>query len=316
MNMKLQTSHYKYAVVAVVITIGALFLWWHGTKPQADQRISVVLGPLPKPSFSTRNQDDTKRLRIEVLDSLGYMKNQSIEERIAVTKALPHDLADADLEALLRFLVEARDPSVSEGDHAYFFHELCNKLHHFPQIRSTYAAALYQVAGDVKQDGVTQDYALQHLRRIWEKSSADQGLRGSIQASFWQIVTADQTTAASAMLSLHNLGVVTGPSTDYTDAPVMTKDFEPIIQNVLSNTATAANISQRMTAARIAGDRKMMECSEQLLAMVENQKEHMLVRVSAINSLGKLGRKTELANLASRLDHDPRLTTALTHATR
>lgn len=308
----------NYGAITGVVAAIVAFLWWNHAKHHSDAAhgSAGASRPLPKPSFAAFSQLEMNSLRSEVLESLGYTKNQTMGARIAVTKSLPDDLSDDDLQALLRFLVETRSASVSEGDHAYFFHELCNKLHHFPQVRATYASALYDVAGNAKHDLVTRDYAIQHLRRVWEKSSDIPDLRNSIQASFWEIAGGDATTSASAMLSLHNLGIATGPRADYANAPVPTKEFEGFIDTVFSNSPSATNISQRMTAARIAGDRQMAHCSDHLFTLVKDPSEHMLVRVSAINSLGKLGKKKELSLLSSQLDNDPRLATAISHATR
>jgi hypothetical protein len=261
-------------------------------------------------------KDHLSDVRADVLVSLGYTKEQNMEARVAVTKTLPHDLSSIELDALLRFLTEHRPATIAEGAHAYFFHELCNKLHHFTNIRALYAAALSEVAGDAKHDAITRDYAIQHLRRIWDKSPDDQAIRQNVQASFWQLAAGDSTISASAMLSLHNLGVTESPAADYAQAPVATTDFQPFLDSVLRQPPTASTIPQRMTAVRIAGDRKVNSTSELLLAIVESDSEHMLVRTSAINALGKLGMKEQLVSLSTNLTTNPRLAAAFAHATR
>jgi hypothetical protein len=272
--------------------------------------------PLPKPHFADLNKEDQTNVRADLLASLGISKEQNIEARAAAIKALPDDLSAAELDMLLRFLIEYRASTVAEGAHAFFFHELCNKLHHFSKIRPTYAAALYQVAGDDKHDPITRDYAIQHLRRVWEKSPGDLPLRQSLQASFWQLAAGEPATAASAMLSLHNLGIETSPNADYSQAAVPTADFQPFLDTILRQAPTATSIPQRLTAVRIAGDRRIASAVDLLVTIVENNAEHTLVRTSAINALRKLGMKEQLATLAAHHSTEPRLSTAFAYASR
>lgn len=305
-------KRYGYLFLLIGVVFSAIWwLWFTPDNSNADTRPRHLL---PKPSFAGHDKVDFSDLRPDLLISLGYSQKH-LESRIDAVKSLPSDLTVPELDAILRFLMEYRPATVSEGDYAYFFHELCNKLQQFPEIRSNFAAVLYQVAGDVKYDVITRDYAIQHLRRVWDKSFDIQALQQSIQASFWQLADGEPSTSAAAMLSLHNLGVTTSPRADYARAPVPSSEFKPYIQAVLLQPPSAATISQRMTAVRIAGDRRITSSTDLLITIVENDAEHMLVRTSAINALGKLGMKDQLASLSARLTADPRLTAAFLHAT-
>ena len=306
----------EHAYIPLALAIGAL-VWWKmndaPTQPEPTTKSSAILS---KPRFDEKNTESQAYVRDDVLTSLGFSEEQNIQARVAVTKSLSDDLSLQELEVLIQFLLERRSASINEGDHAYFFHELCNKLHHFPVIRKTFAETLYQVALDTRQDAITRDYAMQHLRRVWDKSQDISELQDSIQSSFWNLVEKEPATSASALLSLHTLGMNTSPNADFSDADVSTHLFLPHLQSIFSHSPNLDSIAQRMTAVRIVGARKIDSLSPQLIAMIEDENEHMLVRTAAISALSKLDQKEQLVSLSSKYAQNHRLSQALQHAIR
>jgi hypothetical protein len=297
----------------VALLIGCLICWkffYHGSDSSAVQEL-----PLPKPVFGAA-KNDHDHLRQNVMDSLGYGEDLSIEARVAVTKNLPDDLSKVELEKLLSSLLEARPSNLSDGAYAHYFHELCNKLHQFPDARTQFASVLYALASDPKRDDVIRDYSQQHLRRIWEKSPELAELRPAIEASFWKLTELQPSVASSALLSLHTLGAPPSPHPDFSQSAVASSVFQPRIESILQQSPSSDAIGLRMTAVRIAGERNLAALTPTLTTMIQNESEHTLVRISAINALRLLGKSEEIKSLSIKLKLNMSLTSAFQYATR
>jgi hypothetical protein len=297
----------------VALLVSCLICWkifYHGSDSSAVQAL-----PLPKPVFDAV-KNDREHLRQHVMDSLGYGEDLSIEARVAVTKNLPDDLSKVELEKLLSSLLEARPSNLSDGAYAHYFHELCNKLHQFPDARTQFASVLYALASDPKRDDVIRDYSQQHLRRIWEKSPELAELRLTIEASFWKLTEQQPSVASSALLSLHTLGAPPSPHPDFSQSAVASLVFQPRVESILQQSPSSDAMALRMTAVRIAGERNLTALTPTLTQMIQNESEHTLVRISAINALRLLGKSEEIKSLAIKLQQNVNLTTAFQYATR
>lgn len=315
--MKLSKSIFcllkSQAYLLVTLLIGCLVCWrlfYHGS----DSSTVQVL-PLPLPVFEVA-KNDQESVRQSVLDSLGYGENLSIEARAAVAKNLPDDLSKGELEKILSSLLSARPSNLSDGAYAYYFHELCNKLHQFQEARTQFASVLYALASDSSRDDVIRDYSLQHLRRIWEKSADLDALRTAIEASFWKLTEQQPSVASSALLSLHTLGAAPSPKTDFSHSAVASSVFQPRIESIFQQTPSPDTVGLRMTAARIAGERQLSTLTPALTQMIQNDSEHTLVRISAINALRLLGKTEEIKSLSIQLQQNMSLTPAFQYATR
>lgn len=306
----------KYFYILLVIAVALLSIWKTYNSRSEKITSTVYSVPLAKPNFDEKNADSQLYVRDEILASLGFTVEQDVHARVAITNSLADDLSFQELQVLTQFLLNRRSPTFNESEHAYFFHALCNKLQNFSSIRKTFAETLYQVALDSQQDSITRDYALQHLRRVWEKSSDLSWLRDSIESSFWNLVEKEPAISASALLSLHTLGMNTSPVANFTSADVASIQFLPRLELILSHAPNHDSISQRMVAVRIVGDRKISDFSDHLLQILENEKEHMLVRTASISALRKLGKKEQLALLSSKYGNNHRLTQAIQFALR
>lgn len=303
----------KNSYIAIGLAVGGI-AWWKLTPSHENNpvNLSQPTPPLGRPKFET-NDDLQHILRQDVLTVMGYDEADHVDKKIAVTKSLPSDLSQLELETLLRSLLEKRPAHLRDGQHAFAFHELCNKLHRYKQIREKYAETLYQVALDNSYDAVVRDYAIQHLRRVW--SAADLGLRASIEASFWKLAESQPAISASAILSLHTLGVKTSPKQDYQSASVSSDHFKPYLKKILSAPMSQDNIPQRMIAVRVIGDRGLLDMANELVSVIKNPHEHTLVRAAAINALGKSDRQ-QLQNLDPLIQQNPSLKLSYQHALR
>ena len=63
-------------------------------------------------------------------------------------------------------------------------------------------------------------------------------------------------------------------------------------------------------------ERNLTALTPTLTQMIQNESEHTLVRISAINALRLLGKSEEIKSLAIKLQQNVNLTTAFQYATR
>jgi HEAT repeat protein len=194
-------------------------------------------------------------------------------------------------------------------------------LQHHPEAWEPFAKALAMIARDNRRDPTTRDYAIQHLRQLCDASSNDTSLRDAMVATFEQLADQDAVVAAPALLSLHLIGredsrgsSASGPKSGshaYPDASI-----QQHLSPVFAQTTHAGNIALRMTAARIAGERRLDSCRQALLDQVFDSSEHTMVRMAAANAIGRIGNPDDLQKLGSFPPGDERVTTAVRHALR
>lgn len=304
------------AYVCVALLVGCGVCWKFLHHESVTPTAPTAATPLSKPVFETAKNDRDDFLRQNVMDSLGYGVGISLDARVEITKNLPKDLSKTELEHLLLSLLEPRPRSLSDGEYAYFIHELCNKLHGFREIRAQFASVLYALASDQKRDDVIRDYSQQHLRRIWEKSADLGELRTSIEASFWKLTEQQPSVASSALLSLHTLGTTPSPKADFSHSAIASSVFQPRIESIFQQSPSPDSVGLRMTAARIAGERQLSTLTPALTQIIQNESEHTLVRISAINALRLLGKSDEIQSLARQLHQNKSLSSAFQYATR
>ena len=178
-------------------------------------------------------------------------------------------------------------------------------------LRAEYARTLAALARDKARDPEVRDYALQHLRTLWDATPPG-GLRDSITATFAQVAAADPALAPSALLSLHVLGGRAGGRGD----AVPSSRIEPLALSMLADPLPPGMPSPgaRMTAARVAGERRLASCRPALLRLVSSTSEHMLARMAAVSALSRIGDPSDLPALKAVKPDDVRLAAALRHA--
>lgn len=277
-----------------------------------------------------------KQLRPELIEALGFGAASPWERRTDLIRALPADLTAMETDALLAALMEPCPPNVSRAVHATFIHEIARILQPRPDIRARFASALAALARDTGRDASTRDYAIQHLRQAWSRAADDPALRASITTTFRELTLLDPAIATSALLSLHLLGSAAEQgaagsgrrvpgSVAATPAPahdlarsfqLPDSDLAPLLEPIFAAKTSTQNMPARLTAVRIAGERRMTAFRQPLLTALSDRTEHTLVRMAAANALWKIGDPEDLETLASLDPGDARVTAAIRQALR
>lgn len=321
-----------FVVVAAIGIAAVAFVMTRQPAPPAAARAEVPpLGPFTIPPPPAEPE---KQLRAELFDALGFRPGLPWGRRLDLIRALPADLTAIETDALLASLMEQTPPKVSRAIHSTYMHEIARSLQPRQAIRERFACALASLARDTKRDEVTRDYAIQHLRQVWARADADAALRGAIASTFRQFTTLDPTLSTSAVLSLHLLG--SDPVNDSRTAArqiapksaappsrgdaagqsfaLPDSDLIPFLEPIFATKTTKENMPARLTAVRIAGERRIPAFRQPLLAAVKDSAEHTLVRMAAAHALGQIANPADLQALASLDPGDARVKAALPKA--
>lgn len=306
--------------LTTVIGLSAGLGWWlmgnHHPAPHPHSETTAALVPL---SVST----PAAPIRPEVTNALGGGTDVAPIERLDLLRAMGSDLNPDERDALLAALSERRPPNVPSGWHSEYVHEISNVLQRQPQGQEKFARVLAGVAADATREEVVRDYAIQHLRILWQSGEQVEGLRKGIEGTFRQIAGNDAVLSASALLSLHLLGtlglapVSEGPSAvappSSGEFVLPNQDLEPVVAEILRQPPTSTNIKARMTALRVVRERALGAQTGAVKAICGNLTEHALVRMTAIPTLAALEGKNAIADLESLDQSDPRIESAVRH---
>lgn len=249
------------------------------------------------------------RLRRGVSDVLGFTGGLPTQARIRELMEMGDQLTEDEVAELLRGLLSPRAQGEAVARHSTWFHELANLLQRQNPDPHDFSEVLATVARDGKRDLATRDYALQHLRRIWGKASADPELRGAIEATFAEMAVAGNPMRATALLSLHMLD----PSGSAMDDTALAGSVMALLEDNRSTGDEA--VRARMVAARIAGERRLDGSRGPLLKLATGESVHALVRMAAISALGRFADPSDLETLRSLAPADERVAVAIRHAT-
>lgn len=245
-----------------------------------------------------------------LVEALALEKDVPSARRTELLRSASGDLAGTEVDLLVASLLAERPTAEELGEHTTRFNEMANLLHRQPEAGERLARAMITVAEDSARDATLRDYALQHLRMVWNDSAGDAGLRDSITKSLRRLARADQTLATSALLSLHLLGdTASGP-----DQPVTRSlgDDETALlaSHLLEGGPDSRLPAARMTAARIAADRRLAALRPALARIASDPAEHTLARISAIHAIGRIGDPADRTLLESLASAGPALVIA------
>jgi hypothetical protein len=292
------------------VLLGAGVLCWHfiGRYAAAPPPPAAAAPALRSIAPADKPADPAAELRPAVADAVARIPAGGWRERLDRVRALPADLSSGEVDSLLAALMEPRPAEVPIALHSSFVHEVACVLQCQQGVRQRFAEALATLARDARRDGVTRDYAIQHLRQVWDRAGGDPALRTAVFNTFREFAELDPAVSAPALLSLHLLG--SGPD----GAGVFhlpDAEFPPLLAPILARGPAPANLPARLTAARVAGDRRLGELRGPLLAILTNPAEHAMLRMAAANALGKIADPADLARLASYDPGDDRVATAI-----
>ena len=293
----------------------------------------VTSAPVPPPPLGTftappPSAQASQGLRPALIEAIGLAAACPWNYRTRLIHELSNDLTAVETEALLTAMMERCPTSLNPGTHSTYMHEIACKLQPYAAIRERFARAL---ARDTQRDASTRDYAIQHLRQVWSRAADDSVLRASVVATFREFTRLDTAVAASSVLSLHLLGSAAELRANGDDTgapnqaaahsssaapPIPDSELAPLLAPIFATENSRANLSARLTAMRIVGERRMRAFRQPLLKALTDRSEHALLRMAAAGALGSIGDPEDLQALASLDPGDARVAAALHHALR
>jgi hypothetical protein len=280
--------------------------------------------PPPAPPTATANLQDihlppaapgaNEFVRAELCEALGITGTGAPQRRIDLLASITGTLTPEECRAILGALLQPRAADAPEGWHAEYIHNLARLMQRAENSREEFARVLATLARDPRRGETVRDYALQHLRQVWDHS---QDLRPRVEASFREFST-DPHMSASALLSLHLLGTPTSPGAEQTPARsyrIPDTEISPVVARILKEEPTADGMSARLTALRIVGDRRLTGFRDDLRRIASATKgEHALVRMAAVSNLARFADPADRAFLESLEARDPRVAHAVRRA--
>lgn len=315
----------RIVLAASVTGVGALVVVHHYS--QRSERSGQAAQPPPPASLAKLNvlpmaSELADYLRPEIREALGIDGSAAPAKRLDLLHGLDGELSADECQALLQAVLQPRPVHVPEGWQAEYVHELCLVLARQSPSRAEFARVLASIARDPARDEVVRDYALQHLRRLWE--NCDTQLQDSITATFREIVSSDPLLAPASLLSLHLLGsaqnafpVPGGHPEQVSEDRFRFPDaeLEPVVAATLKAQPQSANTAARMTAIRVVRERKLEALYPDMRRIVaDTADEHAVVRMAAIATLATSGDPADRNFIATLDREDPRIDSAIRHA--
>ena len=315
-NLLPPTRRSRIAVAACGVAVLIAAGW------AAKQRSAVAPAGGAQPLDIVHHPQDPKDLfkghesavRSSLVEALALAKDVPYPRRTEILRATGGDLDPNEIDLLVAALLATSPTSDAGGLRSTWFSEIANLLHRQPAARERLARALATVALDPSRDATLRDYALQHLRVVWNDSGGDTGLRDSITASLRKLIRADKTVTTAALLSLHLLGDdATAPDNPVTRA-LPDAEVGSLAAHLLEGPAGSCQPAERMTAARIAGERRITSLIPQLRRIASSPSEHILSRMAAVAALGHMADASNRAFLESLAKDQIDLAPAARHA--
>lgn len=318
-NMSLVTKVPSGVWAVVAISLLVLFGIYQTQDRRGKKVVAQVEVVLDDLRISDERVFERSTLRTSIADALGLGESISTKERLELLRDLGSNLSEGECEALLAELSEHRGAGVDPGWHSEYIHAISLALQQQKAARERFARVLATVARDATRDEVVRDYALQHIRQVWDHEESESSLRARIEATLRELVAADAVIAPSSLLSLHLLGIpasgresgLVTVGEQIREYHIPDADVEPLVLNLLKASPSASMVRARMTAARVSGDRRLGGCRGVLMQVVEDPSEHALVRMAAVNALGLVAAPSDLQYLSSLATEDRRIEFAI-----
>lgn len=278
---------------------------------------AVALAALPVSPWPAQAD---RKVRPEIVEALGYAA-APWERRLDLLRQLPGGLNGAELDALLAAMMQPPPAASSTALYSTYIHEIASVLERESGIRERLARGLATLARDATRDEATRDYAIQHLRQVWNRAADDAPLRTAVSSTFREFTHLDPVLSTGALLSLHLLGSTEGHRQGGA-SPTPVSDQMPdaelvsLLDPIFSGKTTANNLPARLTALRIVGERRLPAYRAAMLTILRDRSDHALVRMAAAHALGKIANPDDLQSLAALDAGDPRVATAVQLALR
>lgn len=313
----------RLLLVAVVVGGLSWAAYFLASRPGEDGSVAAPALPLETWVPPSDGENPEGEIRPGLARALDLTAGADPAERLILIRGTSDDLAEGEMDAVLVAMLAPPRPGETAGWYSEYVHELSLLMQRQSSGHGKFARALATLAGDPNREEVVRDYALQHLRRVWNVAIGTEGLRGSIEATFREIAAGTGPMSASALLSLHLLGTRFDPPAR-ADIPgtvrpleafaLPDEEIEPVVAGILAEEAAPDRIKSRLTAIRVVADRRLASRRDDLRRLVADAAEHTMVRMAAIAAISRFGDASDKAHLESLDRTDPRIDRALRHA--
>lgn len=281
--MRTFAKNWRWLLGATILAVAAtaVSLRWSGSTERATgPEPAAALEPLDVPPLR-----ETSSLRPAIRQLLD--PSTPPRQRIDLVMDCDPDLTGNELEAFLAEVATPMNAGEDVGWHSQYLHEICRQLQSHDPVRPRFARVLAGVALDGDRPRVERDYAIQHLRQVWQRAADDPGLRGSVLQSFRSLAGAGPEVAGAALLSLHLVGCDPERPWNLTQAAFPDSEIEPLVESILQGDPATTDPGTLMAALRVSGDRKLQTSAARVREIAATVSAPAVVRMAAVSVIAR-----------------------------
>jgi hypothetical protein len=261
--------------------------------PNQVNMVTVAVRPRQQRNFYNPARDAWSDVEIIADDNAEY------QARLEAIKHLPRTLTQADWKALKAFLL--KPDSEDEGQlNQVVKNELMDSLCEMTPPPDGLGNVMGQTFGNLLQNEVIRDYAVQHLATLDETLAANGGPgvakeEQTGQQVLWNALSeTGDSIAGTALLGLVRLSQQPNANVDTSQLDAAALD--------LANDSTAGELA-KITAYQVCAQLNVQGALPQVEAAAQNSQD-VSVQISAIGSLGLLGGSKDISLLQNLLAGD------------
>lgn len=292
-------------VAVAAILIGLTHLWQDDPPPKNVEK--PVLSKRPKPTnpggirpvlvqFRDHNLDQE---RILSESQRPLVSSEASARSLAILlKELPGDLSRAEVELLYDWLKAGPgDSPLPLDQYASLANEVMNVLHRQEVSPAGFAELVVGLVEDAGQPDLVKDYAIQHLRAVWNDLNEDSPDRNVVTAALWrQADSRHPSRSGTALLALHQLGVTREGPIPEGERHIADQEFGKYLSPILTRSDEPS--ASRVTALRIIADRSLADHLPEVRNLADDSSQNTVVRLRAIATLGVIGDEADIQPLA------------------
>jgi hypothetical protein len=282
--------HGKSWLLFAVILLGCAVAVGIHFMPRKTSRQQAQVGPVLVPALEPlRVEQSAPDKRASLRPAVRRLLDPATHNRTRIDLALTcdRDLNNDEITALLAEVSTPAVPGVDPGWHSQYLHEICRQLHHHSSIRNRFARVLVGVSADTERPHVEREYAVQHLREVWQRAADDTTLRQALVGHFKALVRDSRELAGPALLSLHFLGNDPGREWNGSGAIIANNELEPLVSRLLDQSRDKVVTGGVMAALRVAGDRALPGAMPSIKQVAADSSVTAIVRMAAVSIIAK-----------------------------
>lgn len=296
--------------VGVAAVLIGLSVWWQAEPAAEPEKKQVVTSQREKVKrggvrSELRHFRDHDQRQGKVASDQGRPMDGSDSSARALAillKELPGDLSRAEVALLFNWLKAGPgESSLAIDEYASLANEVMNALHRQEPSPSGFAEVVVGLVDDGNQPDLVRDYAVQHLRAIWNNLPDKAVDRDLVTKALWeQADSRHPSRSGTALLALHQLGMTReGPIPEGTRF-IADQEFSELLPPILSLPDEPS--ASRVTALRIIADRALADHLPEVRNLANDSSQNAVVRLRAIATLGAVGEESDLESLSSLRD--------------